>query len=426
MRKVIIRKPLQVAPFNEPARDLRVLNKPLWVWQRDLLAPYCDEEVVVTDATNIPRDPVEMLVHSDNLWFDEPFISYFVSEARRRRRPARAAFRADDPAFLQQALRSLTRSYEQRGDLYFVDLWYLPAGTKDPVEPIIVPGNAQEVSYYRVPPFLAGQTGDQVWWLPERAVCAVDSWVHVFFVNTVFGVFSMASRFEKQAAANPSFRLRATWRSLVERKPPLASSVYVQAGQNCRIDPTTVFRGPVVIGDNVTIGPGCVISQSIIGDNVTLAHGNHLHMCVISDNCFFPWGASAYFSTFMENSSAGQGAVIDMSVVGRNSYVGAGTIFTDFNLLPAPMQVVSENRLVEIDMPVLGGCVGHNCRIGSGLVIYPARTIESDVVLFATPTRRVIMNNIGFEESDHHATPAADLHPRLYPREDEQPVEAEW
>ena len=77
MRKVIIRKPLQVAPFNEPARDLRVLNKPLWGWQRDLLAPYCDEEVVVADASNIPRDPVEMLVHSDNLWFDKPFLTAF-------------------------------------------------------------------------------------------------------------------------------------------------------------------------------------------------------------------------------------------------------------------------------------------------------------------------------------------------------------
>jgi hypothetical protein len=29
----------------------------------------------------------------------------------------------------------------------------------------------------------------------------------------------------------------------------------------------------------------------------------------------------------------------------------------------------------------MGGCVGHNCRVGSGMIVYPARTIESDVVL---------------------------------------------
>jgi len=63
-----------------------------------------------------------------------------------------------------------------------------------------------------------------------------------------------------------------------------------------------------------------------------------------------------------------------------------------------------DGHMLEIDQPVLGGCVGHNCRLGSGLVIYPARTIESDVVLISSPNRRVIMKNISFEESDHHVT----------------------
>ncbi|HEC24142.1 MAG TPA: multidrug transporter [Chloroflexi bacterium] len=426
MRKVIIRQPRHIAPFNEAARELRVLNKPLWQWQRDLLASHSTEELVVNDISDVPREPVETLAYSDNLWFDAPFLSYFLAEAKRRRRPTRAAFRASDPAFLQQGLRALTRSYERRGDLFLVDLWYFPAGPGEPVEPVIVPSDAREVGYYHIPTYMAGEDGELVWWLPERAVCAVDSWVHLLFINIVFGVFSMASRFEKRSAGDPLFRMRALWRSFIERKPLLGSSVYVRRGRNCSIDPTTIFQGPVVLGDNVTIGPGCVITQSIIGDNVTLTHGNHVHMSVISDNCFFPWGANAYFSVFMENSSVGQNAVLDMSVIGRNSYIGAGTIFTNFNLLPLPLRVAAGNHLVEIDMPVLGGCVGHNCRLGSGLVVYPARMIESDVVLFASPTRRVIMKNISYEESDHHATRAADLHPRLYPREDEQEVETEW
>jgi len=60
--------------------------------------------------------------------------------------------------------------------------------------------------------------------------------------------------------------------------------------------------------------------------------------------------------------------------------------------------------------------VGHNCRIGSGMIIYPARTVESDVVLFASQARRIIDKNITYEESDHHHTRAAHLHKRLYPR----------
>ncbi|OQY82217.1 MAG: hypothetical protein B6D40_09535 [Anaerolineae bacterium UTCFX3] len=67
----------------------------------------------------------------------------------------------------------------------------------------------------------------------------------------------------------------------------------------------------------------------------------------------------------------------------------------------------------------MGGCVGHNCRLGSGLIVFPARTIESDVVLFASKERRVVDRDIRYEDSDHHKLKNADLHRRLYPRGDE-------
>jgi hypothetical protein len=67
-------------------------------------------------------------------------------------------------------------------------------------------------------------------------------------------------------------------------------------------------------------------------------------------------------------------------------------------------------------MPVLGGCVGHNSFIGSGMVVYPARAIESDVILFATTERCVIDRNIYYEDSDHFAVKdGKKLHPRMYP-----------
>jgi hypothetical protein len=50
------------------------------------------------------------------------------------------------------------------------------------------------------------------------------------------------------------------------------------------------------------------------------------------------------------------------------------------------------------------------------MIIFPARTIESDVVLFASAERRVIDHDIRYEESDHLKLPFQNLHPRLYPR----------
>lgn len=425
MHKVIIRRPQFISPFNESARDLRVLNKPLWLWQRDLLAGYCQDEVEISDFSQIPDRAVEMLVHSDNLWFDELFLTYFLNEARHRRKPVRAAFPADDPAYLQQGLRALTRGFERRGDLYYMDLWYFPKGPTDRVEPVVIPSDAREVGYYHVPTYMASEEGDLVYWLPTRAAASVDTWVHLFFVNVVFGIFTIGNRVEQRIERDLLYKLKVLWRAILEQRQVLSCSELVKIGRNCSIDPSAIIQGPTFIGDNVTIGPGCVITNCIIGNNVTLSQGNQLMLSVIGDNCFFPWHASAFLTTFMENSMVAQNTCLQMCVIGRNSFVGAGTTFTDFNLLPIPLKTTSGSHLVELGMPVLGGCVGHNCRLGAGLIIFPARTIESDVVLIASPTRRVIMKNISYEESDHHATRAAELHPRFYPREDER-VERSW
>jgi hypothetical protein len=58
------------------------------------------------------------------------------------------------------------------------------------------------------------------------------------------------------------------------------------------------------------------------------------------------------------------------------------------------------------------------------MIIFPARTIESDVVLFASTDRRVIDRDIHYEESDHHKLMFSHLHPRLYPRPGESLVES--
>ena len=59
------------------------------------------------------------------------------------------------------------------------------------------------------------------------------------------------------------------------------------------------------------------------------------------------------------------------------------------------------------------------------MIIFPARTIESDVVLFASSERRVIDRDVLYEQSDHHKLPFSKIHPRLYPRPGEV-IEESW
>ena len=148
-------------------------------------------------------------------------------------------------------------------------------------------------------------------------------------------------------------------------------------------------------------------------------------LSVVGDGAFLPFKAGLFMTTVMENSMIAQNTCLQMCVVGRNTFIGAGSTFTDYNLIPAPIRALDGNgKLNFSNRPVIGSAVGHNCRLGSGMIVYPARTIESDVVLAASKDRRVIDRDVRYEDSDHHRLKAAGLHRRLYPRPGESQLES--
>ncbi len=283
---------------------------------------------------------------------------------------------------------------------------------------------AREIGYYRVPTYMATDSGDLVYQVPLRSLIAIDTWVHIFIADTVFGLFGRGARFENRLNIDPFFKLGILGAAMYEGKQVLECSRLVKIGRNCSIDPRAILHGPTSIGDNVTIGPGVVIENCIIGSNVNVSQDCQLMLSVVGDGTFLPFRASLFMTSIMDNSMVAQNTCLQMCVVGRNSFIGAGNTFTDFNLISTPLRARDAfGNLKLANRPVLGGCVGHNCRIGAGLVIYPARMIESDVVLFSTPDRRVIDHDIPYEESDHLKLKDSSRHPRLYPRPGQETVQ---
>jgi carbonic anhydrase/acetyltransferase-like protein (isoleucine patch superfamily) len=141
-------------------------------------------------------------------------------------------------------------------------------------------------------------------------------------------------------------------------------------------------------------------------------------LSVVGDGSFLPFRASLYRSVLMEDCMVAQNSCLQMCVVGRGSFIGAGNTFTDFNLVDKPLRSYFGTRLEDTGMTALGGAVGHNVRIGSGMIVFPARMIDSDVILFASSDRRVISKNVLWEDSDHLKLEGGEhLHPRLYPRD---------
>jgi carbonic anhydrase/acetyltransferase-like protein (isoleucine patch superfamily) len=426
MIKIKIADETLIPPFNEPARDLRVLNKPLWLYQRDVLSPYCSQEIEVRQKINhpleipgkadqeIPLDQ-ELLVYRDNLFFDEHLLAAFLegarAKARNDKKASQIAFSLNDAAIVAHALH-LQEGIRREEDVLVADLWYFPRGFTDQIEPLVVDTMSRTIGYYHVPTYMADRSGDLEYQIPLRAFLSIENWVHVFVANIPFGTIARGARFEAQIDRLEP-RLNILIRSLVERKQFLSSSAVVQIGQEPQIDPTAIIQGPAIFGDHVRIEAGAVITNSIIGNNVTIGQGAQVMASVVSAGCYLPFRAAVFMTTLFENTMVAQNACLQLCVVGRNTFIGAGNTFTDFNLLGKPIRTMHKGKLQEVGLPVLGGCVGNNCRIGSGHVIYPARTIESDVVLITQPGRRLITKNIPFEESDHHGWPG-ELHKPQY------------
>lgn len=424
MLKVILNAPNLISPFNEPARDLRIQNHPLWLHQRNILAPYTTRELELKQGQRMPVQREEMIVYRDNLFFDEEYMRTFVALAQKLGRACRAAFSIDDPAFKEHAL-PLSTSYTPAGELFLADLWYYPRGPVADVEPLVIDLEAREIGYYHVPTYMADQSGDLVFQVPLRALVAIDSWVHIFIVDVVFGLFSRGARFEKRLGEDLGFKLKILGKAIYEGRQILECSELVKVGRNCVIDPHAIIHGPTTIGDNVTINAGAVIENCIIGNNVNISQDVQLMLCVVGDGAFLPFRSALFMTTVMDNSMVAQNTCLQMCVVGRNTFIGAGSTFTDYNLIPAPIRALDGQGNLNIsNRPVIGSAVGHNCRLGSGMIVYPARTIESDVVLAASKERRVIDKDIRYEDSDHHKFKSASLHRRLYPRPGEGELES--
>jgi acetyltransferase-like isoleucine patch superfamily enzyme len=424
MLKIILHAPDHIMPFCEPARELRIQNLPLWLHQRNLLAPYVTREMELKQGERLQPVREPTIVYRDNLFFDEPYIQAFMKEAMRKNRPVRAAFRADDPAFREHAF-PLSTSYTPAGGLYLADLWYYPNGPTAGVDPLVIDMQAREIGYYHVPTYMGDQSGDLVFQVPLRAMIAIDSWVHVFIADIVFGQFARGARYEKRADEQLGFKLKIIGKAIYEGRQVLECSEVVKLGKNCVIDPSAIIKGPTIIGDNVTINAGAVIDNSMIGNNVNISQGAQVMLSVVGDWAFVPFRTGLFMTTLMENAMVAQNTCLQMCVIGRNTFIGAGSTWTDYNLIPAPLRARDGNGKLSLsNRPVMGGAVGHNCRIGSGMIIYPSRTIESDVVLTASSERRVIDRDITFDQSDHHHLKLAHLHQTPYHRHLKAEVES--
>ena len=121
------------------------------------------------------------------------------------------------------------------------------------------------------------------------------------------------------------------------------------SGQDVFIDINAVFEGDVTLGNNVKIGPNCVLRNSTIGDNTNIEAFSLLDNATVANNCNVgPYARlrpgtdlheGAKVGNFVEIKKAtiGKGSKVNHlsyigdAHVGQNANIGAGTITCNYD-----------------------------------------------------------------------------------------------
>ena len=121
----------------------------------------------------------------------------------------------------------------------------------------------------------------------------------------------------------------------------------------------TYFEGPVIIGNNCTVGPNCYIRGCT----------------TIADNCKIGQGVEIKNSIIMENTNICHLSYVGDSVIGSDVNLGAGFITANLRHDGKNVQSKVKGKLFDTKLEKLGAIVGDGVKTGINTAVLPGRKI---------------------------------------------------
>ena len=162
----------------------------------------------------------------------------------------------------------------------------------------------------------------------------------------------------------------------------------VRCGRDVVLDVNVILEGEVELGDDVTIGPGCVIRDCVIGNGTEVAAYSVLHDARIGERCRIgPFArirpgttlgqgvrignfVETKAASFADGSKASHLSYIGDAEIGRDVNIGAGTITCNYDGVRKHRTVIGDGAFIgsgtELVAPVT---IGPNATIGAGSTI---------------------------------------------------------
>lgn len=151
--------------------------------------------------------------------------------------------------------------------------------------------------------------------------------------------------------------------SVIEEGVTIKSSVMIL--DKVKLLSGAYIEGPVIISEGCTIGPNCNIRKNtILLNNVRVGQGAEIKESVLSDSC-----KVSHFS------------YIGNSILGKNVNVSAGVITAVRRFDNQNIKLKIHRKKYDTKKHKFGAIIGDNVQIGIGTLIYPGRIIEPNMVV---------------------------------------------
>lgn len=163
-------------------------------------------------------------------------------------------------------------------------------------------------------------------------------------------------------------------------------------GEDVRIDINCVLEGDVLLGNNVVIGPNCLIRNARIGDNVVIKANSIIEDSIIGDGCEVgPFArlrpgtemkAAAKVGNFVEvkKSLIGEGSKVNHlsyigdAELGSKVNIGAGTITCNYDGVNKSKTEIGDEAFIGSNTSLVAPV-----KVGKGATVGAGSTISSHV-----------------------------------------------
>lgn len=151
-------------------------------------------------------------------------------------------------------------------------------------------------------------------------------------------------------------------------------------GANSRISKGALLIPPYIIGDNVTIEAGTIISGSIIGNHCRIGQASIVRNAILGDGVSLPLDVLVFMSVI--NSGCVINSNIRFSVLDENVFIGGDVTISDM-ILASKQNTYREKKTIllndefksDSNAVLLGCAIGANTRVGARTFLNPGISI---------------------------------------------------